>query len=82
MTQQPMDVDPKTAELERLELRAMAQRNRLHNSAEELKEKIASTRDKLDVTRNAREHFTAAAVIVGAISLLSGYAIAGRFVEG
>jgi hypothetical protein len=68
-----------TSPLENLELRALQQRNRLHQRAIELKTKITAVRKKLDVATNAREHFTEAAMVVGALCLVSGYGVAGMF---
>lgn len=65
--------------VENLELRAVEQRNRLHQTTSELKGKIAETREQLDPARNVREHFTAIALAAGAIALLAGYGIAGMF---
>ena len=71
--------DMSTSPLENLELRALEQRNRLHQTATELKTKITVVREKLDVATNAREHFTAAAMVVGALCLVSGYGVGGMF---
>jgi hypothetical protein len=65
--------------IESLELRALQQRIQLHNSAAELKTKIAAARDKLDMSKNAREHFLAASVIACVFGLLSGYGFGGMF---
>jgi hypothetical protein len=68
-----------TQPLESLELRALEQRNRLHQDARELKEKIAAAREKLSVERNVREHFTTAALVVTIAGLLAGHGFAGMF---
>jgi hypothetical protein len=68
-----------TQPLESLELRALEQRNRLHQDATELKEKIAAAREKLSVERNVREHFTTAALVVTIAGLLAGHGFAGMF---
>ena len=60
MSTQPMDA---------LELRALEQRNRLHNSVTELKVQV---RDKLDVKKNARKHLLAVSVLVSGVGLLLG----------
>ena len=65
--------------VENLELRAVEQRNRLHDATSELKGKIAETRQRLDPRRNVREHFIAVAAGVTAVALLAGYAVAGMF---
>ena len=68
-----------TQPLETLELRALEQRNRLHQDATELKEKIAAAREKLSVEKNVREHFTKAALVVSIAGLVAGHAFAGIF---
>jgi len=63
--------------VENLELRAVEQRNRLHQTTSELKGKIAKTREQLDPARNVREHFGGIAAAAGALALLVGYGVAG-----
>ena len=65
--------------LDQLELQAAAQRNHLRARAAELKEKIAVTRERFDVRRNAREHLGVAAGLVAAIAFIAGYAVTGVF---
>lgn len=65
--------------VEDLQLRAIEQRNRLHQATAELKEKIAETRQELDPRRNVQEHFVGLAAGVGAIAALAGFGIAGMF---
>jgi len=65
--------------VENLELRAVEQRRRIHETAEELKGKISEAKEKLDVTRNLRDHLFAVAITVGAATLLIGTMIARRF---
>lgn len=67
--------------IENLELRALEQRNRLHNTAAELKEKVLFTRKKFDVSKQAQKHWIAASVGVSVIGFLSGYALAGQFTD-
>ncbi|MGC1373898.1 MAG: hypothetical protein WA824_17320 [Candidatus Sulfotelmatobacter sp.] len=68
-----------------LELRALEQRNRLHQTAIELKSeiqtKIDDAREKLGIRKNLSEHFTGPAILVGAVALLCGYGIAGVFTQ-
>ena len=63
-----------------LEQRAAEQRQRIHNSVDELKSSLTETvREHLDVEGHAREHiwrFVAAAAMV---ALVSGYNVAGMF---
>jgi len=68
-----------THPLETLELRAREQRNRLHQDAKELKEKIAAAREKLSVQRNVRAHFTTAVLVVSITGMLAGHGFAGMF---
>jgi hypothetical protein len=65
--------------VENLELRAVEQRNRLHQTTSELKGKIAETREQLDPARNVREHFAGIAAASAALALLVGYGVAGMF---
>ena len=68
-----------------LELRALQQRGQLHEMgselANELKSKIAATREKLDVHRNIREHYGAAAGIAASAALIAGYTLAGAILS-
>jgi hypothetical protein len=66
---------------EDLKLRALEQRDQLHDRASELKSKIATTRERLDVNRNVREHFGAATGIMVGVAFLAGYAFAGTIVR-
>ena len=72
-----------TQPVENLEHKALEQRQQIHATAEELKDKISSkiseAKQKLDVTRNLRDHLFAVAVAIGAASLLIGTIIARRF---
>jgi len=73
--------DMSTSPLEKLELQAMEQRNQLHQTATELKGKISATREKFELTRNAREHFAGMAIAVSVLGLIAGYAAAGLFIN-
>jgi hypothetical protein len=68
-----------TLPIESLELRALEQRNHLHDQAAELKTKIDATRQKLDIASHARQHFFRTAAVVAAIGLILGYATGGAF---
>jgi hypothetical protein len=67
--------------LESLELRVIEQRARIHKTADELKAKVAVTRENLDITKNAREHFAGASLAVSFLGFLMGYSLAGVFTE-
>jgi len=71
----------KNEAVESLELRALQQRNDLHQTAAELRTKITAAREKLNVARNARLHFAGTAAVVTSLGLLSGYALTGLFTE-
>jgi len=68
-----------TPPVDNLELRALEERNRLHQTATELRRKIAAVREKVDPVNNAREHFMGAAAVVSVIGLAVGYSFAGIF---
>jgi hypothetical protein len=74
MSEEPVD---------KLEMRAREERQRLHARATELKSKIEGTRESLrenlSVEKQSREHFGPAAVIVSVAGLLAGYAVTGMF---
>jgi ribosomal protein L3 len=65
--------------IENLELRALAQRNRLHERADELRGKVEAVREKLSVSKQAREHILSASALVSVIGLALGYGAAGMF---
>jgi hypothetical protein len=67
--------------VEKLELRALEERNRLHETAGELKEKMAETRENLSLSRQAREHFLSASVGVSVLGFLLGYRVAGMLMH-
>jgi len=68
-----------TQPVENLELRAIEQRSELHQTTTELKEKLATARQRLDVSANLRQHFVPASVIVSCIALIAGYGAGGMF---
>jgi hypothetical protein len=67
--------------IENLELRALEQRNHLHERAAELKTRIRATRESLDILEIARRHFVGAGLAVSAVGLLAGYAVGGLFAK-
>jgi hypothetical protein len=67
--------------VENLHLRAIEQRNELHQTTAELKAKVTATRDQLDPSWNARHHFVPFALAVAALGLLFGYRLGGRFTQ-
>lgn len=69
--------------VEKLELRAIEERQRLHDRATELKTKLEvsreNLRENLSLEKQSREHFGPAAVMVSVAGLLAGYGITGIF---
>lgn len=59
-----------------LELRAVEQRRRLHDSVTALRTQVRQT---MDVKKNAREYVWPASGVVGLIGLVLGYGITGIF---
>ena len=66
---------------EKLELRALQQRDRLHRTALELIEKVDQTKQELSPSNNARKHFGAAAAIASALGFLFGYGVGSMFTK-
>lgn len=71
--------------IEILEQRAAEQRTKIHESVEELKQLKTSVqknvRETLDIKRQAREHFWAAAGAASIVALVFGYGLAGVFAD-
>jgi hypothetical protein len=65
--------------IDRLEIQAVQQRNQVHETIGELKDKVVEVRAKLDPKANAREHLLKATLILSPIGYLAGYAFAGLF---
>lgn len=66
--------------VEILEARAREQRDRLHNSVDELKSTVRqNVRERLDVRGYARNYFWQTAAAVSLVALLAGYGIAAPF---
>ncbi len=68
-----------TNPVDRLEIRALQQRNDVHETIGELKDKVVEVRSKLDPNTNVREHLLAASLIVSSVGFLAGYGFAGMF---
>jgi hypothetical protein len=63
-----------------LEQRAAAQRQRIHNSVDELKSSLRETvREHLDVENYARTYIWRFVAVVAGVALIGGYGIAGMF---
>jgi len=65
--------------LDPLEIRALQQRNQVHGTIAELKDKVKEARARLDVNTIARKHLLGASLLVSAMGFLSGYGLAGLF---
>jgi hypothetical protein len=66
---------------ERLEIRALQQRERIHRTALELISKVDDAKQRLTLSYNVRAHFAVTSLIAVSISFLCGYAVAGMFTE-
>jgi ABC-type transporter MlaC component len=70
-----------------LEQRAAEQRKRLHNSVSELRSSLTelrstveeNVRERLNVTRFARQHLGQLVAGVSLLAMLTGYGVAGMF---
>ena len=63
-----------------LEQRAAEQRQRIHNSVDELKSSLRETvREHLDVENYARTYIWRFVAVAVGIALISGYGVAGMF---
>lgn len=71
--------------LDVLEQRAAEQRNKIHQSVDDLRQLktgvTENVREKLDVKRQARQHFWTATGAVSLVALVFGYGLAGVFVD-
>jgi hypothetical protein len=66
---------------ERLEIRALQQRERIHRTALELISKVDDAKQRLTLSYNVRAHFAVTSLIAVSVCFLCGYAIAGMFTE-
>lgn len=64
---------------ENLELRAIEQRHRMHETVEELRRKVAAGRERLNVTNMLQEHFNAVAATTSILGLAIGFNAGGVF---
>ena len=65
--------------VDKLELQALLQRNHVHETIGELKDKVEAAKAKLDVKTNARQHLLGASLIVSSVAFLAGYGFVGLF---
>jgi hypothetical protein len=66
---------------ERLEIRALQQRERIHRTALELISKVDDAKQRLTLSYNVRAHFAVTSLVAVSVSFLCGYAVAGMFTE-
>lgn len=71
-----MSTDPR---VQNLELQALEQRNQIHQTVVELKNKVSAVREKFDIKRNLQRHSLATALTITAIILVSTYFIVRSF---
>jgi hypothetical protein len=68
-----------TAPIPTLQLRALEQRGRLHKTASDLRDNLRRTREKLRLSKQARDHLITVSLLAGFLGVLSGYGFAGMF---
>jgi hypothetical protein len=66
-------------QVQNLELRAMEQRNQLHHSVTELRQKVSDVREKFDIKKNLQRHAMATALVSAAFVVLSSIVLARSF---
>ena len=68
-----------TTAIDALQLKAREQRERLHQTASDLREKVHETREQLSLSRQAHEHLLGVSVAGGIVAFVFGYGVAGLF---
>jgi len=68
-----------TQPIETLQLRAIEQRSQLHRSASDLRERVNQAKDRLRLSKQAREHLVAISIVASLAGFLMGYGTAGIF---
>jgi hypothetical protein len=68
-------------DVDQLELRALEEREQIHQSVGQLRSKVTQVRDILDPQRNARKYFLPASLVASGIAFICGYSFAGLFAE-
>jgi hypothetical protein len=74
-----MPLTPAQADLERLQLQAMEQRQQIHRSVTDLKFQVSQVRHDLDPANNARQHFVGTSLIAAGVCFVMGYGFGGFF---
>lgn len=70
-----------TTPLDKLELKALEQRNRMHEVISAAKARVEMTRERLDIKSNARKHLPSAVGIATVLGLSFGFGFAGIFTK-
>ena len=66
-------------QVQNLELRAMEQRNQLHQRVTELKQKVSDVREKLDIKKKVARHVTATSLIAAGVLIVFSIPLACSF---
>ena len=66
-------------QVQNLELRAMEQRNQLHQSVTELKQKVSDVREKLDIKKKVNRHLPATSLIAAGVLVVLSIPLARAF---
>lgn len=67
------------APIEHLQIRASEQRERIHQTALELRSKVDETKQQFSAENIAHRHFGPASAVVSLLGFVLGYAFAGAF---
>ena len=66
-------------QVQNLELRAMEQRNQLHQRVTELKQKVSDVREKLDIKKKVGRHIPATSLIAAGVFIVFSIPLARSF---
>jgi len=66
---------------DRLEIRALQQRERIHRTAQELISKVDHAKEQLTPAHQVRQHFAIVSLVAAALSFLCGYAAGSAFTQ-
>lgn len=66
-------------QVQNLELRAMEQRNQLHQRVTELKQKVSDVREKLDIKKKVARHVPATSLIAAGVLVVFSIPLARSF---
>jgi hypothetical protein len=67
--------------VEELELKALQERNQIHQSVEVLRSEVENVRRNLDPERIARKYFLGASIVASAVGYLAGFRFSGLFID-